>query len=121
MAMGPTTFAGAVSLGSTINSRSNDGFDEGGELGFDNGGQLDDVVEIDDAKKRKVGETNFGSILESRSKRSCVRQSHEPFLMSDTSNPSSLDGSLLQSNDDSLSGSQRSVDEGSRFFVRRSK
>ena len=120
MAMGPTTFAGAVSLGSTIN-RSNDGFDEGGELGFDNGGQLDEVVEINDAKKRKVGETNFASILESGSKRSCVRQNHESFLVSDTSNASSLDGSLSQSNEDGLSGSQRSVDESSRFFVRRSK
>eukprot|EP00944_MAST-04C_sp_MAST-4C-sp1_P001005 g1005.t1 len=121
VAMGPTTFASALSLGSTINSRSNDGFDEGGELGFDNGGQLDEVVEINDAKKRKVGETNFASILESGSKRSCVRQNHESFLVSDTSNASSLDGSLSQSNEDGLSGSQRSVDESSRFFVRRSK
>ena len=54
MVMGPTTFASALSLGSTINSRSNDGFDEGGELGFDNGGQLDEVEEINDAKKGKL-------------------------------------------------------------------
>ena len=119
--IGPTTFAGAMSLGSTLNNRSNDGFDEGGELGFDNGGQLDDVAEINDPKKRKVGETDFANILEGSSKRSCVQQGHESFLVSDISNASSLDGGVLQSNEEGLFASQCSVDESSRFFVRRSK